>query len=154
MKKIFSIAIFLVAVTFSVFAQTTTPRTGTSAGKDNTYRILTYKYVAPNKDAAGLDTITLNPSAFHTQVYFDSLVDSVAFKIGSITPAYLGDELEFQFTNSSTGKVIRWAGAYWDPATVTIGSQGGAVYLSASKKATVVFHFDGRKWVEAYRTIQ
>ena len=59
MKKIFSIAIFLVAVTFSVFAQSTTPRTGTSAGKDNTYRILTYKYVAPNKDPGGIATDSL-----------------------------------------------------------------------------------------------
>jgi hypothetical protein len=153
MKKILLIASF-VAVIATTFAQTTTPRTGTKKNQDNTYRGLDIKYVDVNKDATGLDTITLNPSAFHTMVYFDSLVDSVAFKIGSITPAYFGDKLEFHFTNSSSGKVVRWAGGNWDPATVTIGSQGGAVYLTASKKATVVFHFDGRKWVEAYRTIQ
>lgn len=154
MKKILIALSFVAFVATATIAQTTTPRAGTRAGQDNTYRGLAYKYVAPDKDATGLDTITLNPSTFHTQVYFDSLVDSVAFKIGSASKSFLGDELEFQFTNTSAGKVIRWAGSLWDPATVTIGSQGGAVYLTASKKATVVFHFDGRKWVEAYRTIQ
>lgn len=154
MKKLISLLSIAMLFAVTVYGQSSTPRTGTSPNQDNTYRVFDYKFVSPNKDAAGLDTITLNPYAYHTQVFFDSLVDSVALSIASTTNSYLGDELEIQVVNSSTGKVIRWAGSTWATSTVTIGSQNGAMYLTASKRAVIVYHFDGTKWVEVSRMVQ
>lgn len=151
MKNIFLAICTLFA--FTVSAQTTIPRTGTSVSVDNTYRKLNYKYVTPTTDAAGLDTVALSPNNYHTQVYLSSVLDSVAISM-SIANAYVGDQVEIIVKNSSTGKAIRWAGGNIEPATQAAGSQGGAVYLTASKRAVICFHFDGAKWVEVSRMVQ
>lgn len=56
MKKLFSI-LFLLAFTFSVSAQITAPRFGTTKSQDNTGRVLTYAVVTTTDvTAATLDT--------------------------------------------------------------------------------------------------
>ena len=151
MKNIF----LFISILFSlaVSAQSTTARLGGAANTDNTYRRLNYKQVDVT-DAAGLDTITLVPKNFHTLVRIPSLVDSVTLYIPSTAFSYAGDEVELVVTNSSTGKCVRFSAANLAPATVTVGSQNGTMYVTASKRAVISFVFDGVKWVERSRMVQ
>lgn len=154
MRKFIAI-IAVLFITASSFAQSAFPRTGVSAGTDNTYRVLTYNYSSPSTDKAGLDTIAFAPYSFHTDVFVDSVLDSVAVKIASTTNSYFGDEFVVIVHNSlSTGKCIRWAGAYFATATTTTGSQNGTLYLSNGKEAVIRFVFNGSKWVEVSRMAQ
>ena len=155
MKKFISI-ITILTVYFSVNAQHTTPRWGTGANNDNTYRSMTFKYVAKT-DAAGLDTLLLVPNGFHTQITCASLVDSFAVNVTSVANSYLGDEIELTLINSGTGKCVKWAGANISPATIAgIGGGGSQLYVtsSANKRANITFVFDGVKWVEKHRMDQ
>jgi hypothetical protein len=154
MKKLIA-TIFTLFICAGVFAQTAIPRTGNTPNVDNTYRTLNYAFVSPVQDKTGLDTIIVAPYAFHTQVYVDSILDSVAISIPVVTNSYLGDELEIQFLNTANGKCIRWDTRNIVVNTVgTIGSQNGVLYLTASKRGNILFKFDGTKWVEYSRFVQ
>jgi hypothetical protein len=154
MKNIIFALFTLVA--FSATAQHTTPRWGTGANNDNTFRAMTFKSVTVT-DAAGLDTLKLAPNAYHTQVTVPSLVDSFAVNVTSVANSYLGDKIEITVINSGTGKCVKWAGANVSPATISgIGGGGSQLYItsSANKRGNIVFVFDGVKWVEEHRLAQ
>lgn len=154
MKNI--IAIILIAFAVSVNAQSTTPRWGTGANNDNTFRAMTFKYVAVT-DAAGLDTVKIVPNAYHTQVTIPALTDSVAINVTSVAKSYLGDKIEITVINTSSGKCVKWAGSNISPATIAgIGGGGSQLYVTstANKRANIVFVFDGVKWVEEHRMAQ
>lgn len=152
MKKIFAICAFAFALS-TLSAQHTTPRTGTGANNDNTYRAMTFGYKAVT-DAVGLDTVKLNVNNYFTQVKIASLVDSVAFNFTPVTNCYLGDRVEITVTNSSGGTAVKWAGSNVATATTTTGGAVGTLYLAASKRANITFVFDGVKWVEVSRMAQ
>ncbi len=153
MKKII-LSLFLCATLFAVEAQHTTPRTGTGANNDNTYRAMTIKYVAVT-DAAGLDTAKLNLNAFETNIKIASLVDSVAFNFTPITNCYYGDKVNITVVNSSgSAHAVKWAGPNIESATTTTGGGVGTMYLTSAKRATVSFIFNGVDWVEVCRMIQ
>ena len=91
MKKIL-FALFIL-VGFAAQEQSVTPRTGTGANNDNTYRALTFKF-ATIADAAGADKTKLSLNAFNTQVRV-SLVDSSAVSFPSVANCYIGDVVKF-----------------------------------------------------------
>jgi len=155
MKNII-IAFALIFSVATISAQSTTPRWGTGANNDNTFRAMTFKYVAIT-DAAGLDTINIVPNAYHTQIKVASLVDSFALNVTSVAKSYLGDKIEITVINSSTGKCVKWAGSNISPATIAaVGGGGSQLYVTstANKRANIVFVFDGVKWVEEHRMAQ
>lgn len=153
MKKVFLIFTFAFTM-FALNAQHTTPRTGTGANNDNTYRALTFKYKS-HTDAVGLDTLKLNLDAYHTQVTCASVVDSFAVNFTSVANCYLGDVCEITVINSASGTCVKWAGSNIAISTIpTIGGGASQLYLAASKRATIRFVFDGTKFVEQCRMAQ
>lgn len=148
MKNIFVLIAFLIGITLSAGAQSTLPRTGNSVSVDNTYRGLQQKYKAVT-DAAGLDTVNLNLNAFHTLVKV-SLTDSVAFAFPTISNCYYGDKVTITVTNSASGTAIRFAGAN----VQCVSALPSRLAITASKRANIVFIFDGVTWVEQSRFAQ
>lgn len=142
MKKVFALATAILIVAAS-FAQSTSPRYGTTPNKDNTGRTLTYAYVAPT-DAAGADSTTLNPNAFQTVVRV-ALTDSFYFKSPVVTRSYAGDLIRIVASGAS-GTKVKFAGTNFQTA--------GTATLSSGGRAVITLVFDGAKWVEAARVVQ
>jgi len=143
--------LFSILAIFAVFvsnAQTVTPRGGTGANNDNTYRALTLKYVVAT-DAAANDTTKLNLNAYNTLVKLSPLTDSTNFNFTPITRCYFGDQVTFLIKNSSTGTKVKFVGS-----NVQVGSGTATLTVTASKRAVISFVFDGTTWVEAYRIVQ
>lgn len=140
-KYIFSM--ILLAFTFAVMAQSTSPRFGTTAGKDNSFRMLQNKLTALT-DAAGADSATLAPSAYNTIVTIAAL-DSFTLKSPTVTNCFLGDELTLIVTGTS-GDMLKFTGSNWVSA--------GTATLSSGLNAIIRFVFNGSKWVEASRVVQ
>lgn len=147
MKKLFSL-LFLIAVSFSVFAQSTSPRFGTTKGQDNTGRVLTYKVVTTN-DAAGNDTISVNSNAFQTIVRPSSnITDSVNIK-ATLTNCRMGDELYVIISKGSGAGAIRF------PSTsFTNDASANRYTIAANKTAVFFFKFNGSRWHMVSKTIQ
>ena len=142
MKKLLSILILL-TVTFTVTAQSTSPRWGNGANNDNTGRNLNYSYKTVT-DAAGSDSTILNPNAYNTIVRI-ALTDSFYFKSPNVTRSYAGDNLTIVASGVS-GNKVKFAG------TNFISS--GTATLSTLGRSVITFIFDGAKWVERGRLTQ
>jgi len=142
MKKIFSI-LFLLAFTFTVSAQSTSPRFGTLKNQDNTGRGLTYKLVSVT-DGTGADSVIAFPGAYKTY-YKVTLIDSLAFKQPVVTTSYLGDNIVIVATGAS-GTKVKFTGSNW----ITTGT----ATLSSGGRAIIDLIFDGARWVESNRTVQ
>lgn len=140
MKKIL-FALFIL-VGFAAQAQSVTPRTGTGANNDNTYRALTFKF-ATIADAAGADTTKLSLNAFNTQVRV-SLVDSSAVSFPSVANCYIGDVVKFTINGATSGNKLKIVGNNFTAASTSVA-------VSTSLKAYLEFIFDGYKWVEVSR---
>lgn len=140
-KYIFSM--ILLAFTCMVMAQSTSPRFGTTAGKDNSYRMLQNKLTALT-DAAGADSATLATSAYNTIVTI-AVLDSFTLKSPTVTNCYLGDQLTL-IANGTSGDKLKFTGSNWVSA--------GTATLSSGLYAVIRFIFDGSKWVEASRVVQ
>ena len=141
MKQLFFI--LLAAITFGSFAQSTTPRFGTTAGRDITYRPLTLKLQSLT-DAAGADSTTITTSAYSTLVKI-AVLDSFTLKSPTVTKAFLGDEMTILAAGSS-GDLLKFTGTNWVSA--------GTATLSSGATAVIKFIFNGAKWVEASRVVQ
>jgi hypothetical protein len=140
MKKIL-FALFIL-VGFAASAQTTTPRTGTGANNDNTFRALTFKYVAI-ADAAGADTVKLSLNAYNTQIKV-ALVDSSAVTFPSVANCYLGDVVKFTVNGTTSGNKLKLVGNNFVATSSSLA-------VSTGLKAYLEFIFDGYKWVEVSR---
>lgn len=141
MKKIFFV--LFAFCTLAAMAQSTTPRFGTTAGRDITYRPLTLK-LSTLTDAAGADSATIATSAYNTLVKI-AVLDSFTLKSPTVTKAFLGDEMTILATGTS-GDLLKFTGSNWVSA--------GTATLSSGLKAVIKFVFDGAKWVEASRVVQ
>ncbi len=142
MKNILLIA--LVAFAGVAFAQSTSPRFGTTPNKDNTGRTLVYK-VQSKTDAAGADTITItSEKAFHTIVKV-ALLDSLTLGSPVVTNAALGDQMVL-LVRGTSGNKLKFTGANWLSA--------GVATLSSGAVAVIEFVFNGAKWQEKTRTVQ
>lgn len=140
MKKIL-FALFIL-VGFAAQAQSVTPRTGTGANNDNTFRALTFKYYAI-ADATGADTTKLSLNAYNTQIKV-SLVDSSAVSFPSVANCYLGDVVKFTINGTTSGNKLKLLGNNYVAASSSLA-------VSTGLKAYIEFIFDGFKWVEVSR---
>ena len=156
MKKLFSI-LFLLAFTFSVSAQITAPRFGTTKSQDNTGRVLTYAVVTTTDvTAATLDTIVLTPNAFETLVCMKTgtvmtdLADSVCYKFSSTNTTYkLGDQVVITVSKGTGAGKIKFGGSQYILSTAS-----AAVALAANKSLIMRFRWNGSKWIEEARVVQ
>lgn len=146
MKKIFSLLV-LVSIFFCATAQNTVPRFGITPDADNTGRVLTYKLYAPT-DVAGKDSFTVAANAFQTYVVPSTIVDSVVF-LGNVTNCYLGDHVTFCFAKGANAGTVLFLGGNW-----LLGTASTRMALTANKKSTIDFIFNGTKWVETGRLTQ
>lgn len=141
MKKI--LFVLFAFCTLAAAAQSTTPRFGTTAGRDNTYRPMTLKLQSLT-DAAGADTATISTSAYNTLVKI-AVLDSFTLGSPTVTKAFLGDQMTILATGTN-GDKLKFTGSNWVSA--------GTASISAGLKAVITFIFDGAKWVESGRVVQ
>lgn len=155
MKKL--IFLFLLAFTFSVSAQITAPRFGTTKSQDNTGRVLTYAVVTTTDvTSATLDTITLLPNAYETLVcmktgtVMTNLTDSVCYKFSSTTDKNkLGDIVTFMISKGTGAGKIKFGGSQY-----VLSTASAAVALAANKSLIMRFRWNGSKWIEEARVVQ
>lgn len=131
----------LIMAGFTASAQSTSPRFGTTAGRDNTYRVLTNSW-STGTDAVGADTLSFRPLTFNNH-YKITMADSVAFKISSTANSYAGDNITIICTGDS-GDFIKFVGS-------NIKADGNST-LSSNGRAVIKMVFDGAYWVESSRS--
>jgi len=145
MKKILSIAL-LFALAIGATAQSTSPRFGTTPGKDNTFRTLSNAYLTPTDAAsATIDTFAVYPKNFRTIIRL-ALVDSVCAGNPTVTRSYAGDEITFVISAASGTPFLRFVGSNWITA--------GTATMTTRLRSVIKFIFDGAKWVETGRYTQ
>lgn len=141
MKKfLFAVALMLSA-TFAN-AQSATPRFGTNAGSDNTYRGLSLNWQSVT-DASGMDTLTIRTNKFTNHVRI-ALTDTISL-LPVVTSCKAGDELIVVATGSS-GRRVRFVGSGFQSAGSATTSSGGTI--------VVTFIFTGTVWAEKSRIVQ
>lgn len=135
-----------VFVTNTTEAQSTSPRFGTRAAEDNTYRKMTLGYTSIT-DAAAFDSLRIAPTRFNN-IYRVALTDSFRFGFPTVTRCFAGDELTIIASGASGNKVTftTTAGTTWRTA--------GTATLSTNARAVLKFIFDGAVWVEVSRVVQ
>ena len=146
MKKLIFLLAILGAFYVNANAQNTVPRYGITPNADNTGRVLTYAYAAVT-DKAGKDSTTITANAFQTN-YIATVTDSVAF-IANVTNCYAGDHIAFVFIKGTGTGTILWLGGNWKLSTANYRQS-----LTANKRTTIDFIFDGTYWLEAGRVTQ
>ena len=142
MKKI--LLAVLLFVTVGAIAQSTTPRFGTTAGRDNTYRLLTNGYVTLT-DAAGADSSALTPKYFNN-IYRIVLVDSFTLKQPVVTSSFAGDQITIIISAASGTPFLKFTGSNWITA--------GTATMTTRLRSVIKLVFDGAKWVETGRYTQ
>jgi len=142
--------IIAISILFSVGvnAQTVTPRFGTGANNDNTFRTLTVNYQKP-VDAAGNDTIKLNLNAWSNIVRIDTLRDSLNINFTPLTKCFYGDKVQVTVKNGANAGKVKFVGS-----NVEVGASGLTLSITAAKRAVIEFVFDGYKWLETNRIVQ
>jgi hypothetical protein len=128
---------------------TTAARTGLNMqkNKDNTARVLTQDYQTPTYAAS----ITLALKASTTKVKI-ALVGALTLNAnvqtvvtaGNVPPPFVGDTLVLAFTVDASNRIVTFGTGFDSAGTLT---------LTASKKGSAMFMFDGGSWVEIARTI-
>jgi hypothetical protein len=141
MKKIVFILAFSLGL-IAANAQYSTPRTGTGANNDNTFRALTFSYYKAN-DNAGADTVRLALNAYTTHITVPVLADSVCFNFSSVAKCYLGDVVKFSAIGVSGAK-LKFVGN-------NFVASSNSIVLSSGLRCNISFIFDGVKWQETGR---
>jgi len=119
----------------------TTPRFATTPeNKDNTGRVITYDFQTPAHAA----TLAVAPKYFDTTVKLAELTGAVTIN-ATTTNAYAGDILKFLFIADGTNRVVTFG---------TNMASTGTLTVTASKKATASFIFNGTTYVESGRAIE
>lgn len=135
MKKIIFLA--LLAFSLSASAQIATPRFGTTAGRDNTGRVLTYGYSAP----AYASTITVVPNAYETIYKVGTLTGNPSV-VCTVTKAHVGDKVVFLFLTSGAARTVTFGTGMIASATLVVDS---------AQNASATFVFNGTKFLEQSR---
>lgn len=140
MKTFF--ALFFALIAFNANAQSTSPRFGTAAGQDNTFRVLTNAYRTVT-DAAGADSASVSPAAFNSIIRV-ALTDSITFRNPVVTRSFAGDQLTIIATGTS-GNRVKFTGSNWITA--------GTATLSSGGSAVITLVFNGTRWAERSRAV-
>lgn len=146
MKK-FLFALMLVAISaVSATAQSTSPKFGTTAATDNTFRKLSLGYTSYT-DATGFDSVRIAPSRYKTY-YRIALTDSFRLGFPTVTKCNAGDEIVIIATGTNGNKLTftTTAGTTWRTA--------GTATLSTNTSAVITFVFSGTVWIEKSRVVQ
>lgn len=141
MKNIIIAVIAMFAFNVS-FAQSTSPRFGTTAGRDNTYRVLTLGYTSVT-ETAGNDTLEFRPTKY-TNYYRLTMTDSTTFSISSTANSYAGDVIKI-IASGTSGDLLKFIGSNLLTA--------GTATFTTNERAVIELVFDGAKWVEASRAV-
>jgi hypothetical protein len=140
MKKFLAILLISFAFVAIANAQSTTPKFGTTANKNNTMSIITNGYTAIS-DAAGNDTLSITPvNSF--SYYKLTLTDSCYIKVASVSKCFLLDHL-YIFATGSSGNKVKFVSTY--------NLNAGTATLSTNGRALIEFLFDGAKFSELCR---
>jgi len=160
MKKLVVLVSFLFATLVSV-AQSTTPRFGTSANADNTFRTLTLG-LTPVSDTAGAtpDTLLITPGVgnrggVYLNHYEVTLTDSAVLAIRSVGSCFKGDRMTVAIYNTAgSNHWLKFLG-YSALATKWNTQTSGTSKLSLLTGATTIleFYFTGTKWSEVSRSV-
>lgn len=142
MKKLLSIFALVGLFAFASSAQITTPRFGTTPNKDNTGRVLTYKLIEP----AFATPYAVVANAYETTVRIDSLTAAQTLT-ATVTNCRIADKLTiiFKADTLTAGRVVTFSTGFVSAGTLTVDK---------SQKASILFTFDGVKWVETARAKQ
>lgn len=100
-------------------------------------------------DAAGADTIKITPKEATTMVNH-TLTDSCTYKIVSTSHAVVGDEIIFMVTNTAGGTKFKTIPA----SGFEVTGADSVMTITASKRATQTFIFDGTKFIEKSKIVQ
>jgi hypothetical protein len=154
MKKLIAIS-FLFALTLTASAQYGIPRFGTDGHHDNTDRVFNNMLVS-KADAAGADTVFLNPVAASTYVT-STLTDSICYNLSTVATTYNYDELFFTFVNG-TGthkvKVTNKSLATPKPFVFAVAAGDSVTSLTTGQRMYMSFMFDGSKWIETSKVVK
>lgn len=159
MKQILLIAAVLFAATS--FGQSNTPRFGTSANADNTFRTLALG-LSPIADTAGstVDTILITPGTgnrggVYMNHYELTLTDSCVLAIRSVGSSFKGDRMILAIYNTAGSNHFVKLLGYSGLATKWNTQTSGTSKVSVATGATTVmqFYFSGTKWVETGRSV-
>ena len=131
MKKLFSIVAVICLTTFCAQAQR----------EVKSVQLISYT------DAAGGDTIKINPNAYET-IIKHTLTDSVTYKLVSTSRAIVGDKITFTVINTAGGTKFRTVASGTYPFEVS--GADSLMTVTASKWATQVFIFNGTSFVEQF----
>jgi len=144
MKKLLVSIVSLLAFAIMANCQDTIPRFGTTAGNDNTGRVITYAYTHYLTTSATA-VLYQKPHCSVTIYKIDSLRHALTDSL-SVSRAKLGDRVTFIFACDSltAGRVVTFGNHIKSAGTLTV---------TKKKKATATFIFDGVAWIEENRAI-
>lgn len=115
-------------------------RFGTASDQDTTGRTLTYALLSPAYAA----TIALVVNAFKTFCQY-ALLTGALTTTANTTGNYIGDTLVCLFLADGTNRTVTFSTGFAPSATLVV---------TASKRASCSFVWDGTAWVETGRAIQ
>lgn len=123
----------------------TLPRFSGAVNVDNTGNRLTHDYQAPAYAA----TINVAVAKAKTLVKVGQLTGALTVNIGvatqaDATPPFVGDEVTFLFTVDGTNRTVTFGTGFSPSATLA---------LTASKKGSASFRYDGATFVETGRAV-
>ncbi len=130
MKKLLSIA--FIGLALSLSAQITTPRFGTTPGRDNTGRVLTYGYAAP----VYASTYAVVANAYETTIKMGVLTGAQTVT-ATVTNCHVTDKLNLIFQADGTNRIV----------TLSTGFTSENDTILASTKVLLSFVFNGTQWV-------
>jgi hypothetical protein len=111
----------------------------TGAAQDNTGRVATF-----HQDSVAYgSTIALKPTDYSTLAKVAQLTGA-ATVTAATTQSNIGDELKLLLSSDGTNRVVTFGTGF---------SSSGTLTVTASKKATATFIFDGSTWVEVSRIV-
>lgn len=150
----------LVCLTFGATAQVTSPRWGTTAHADNTFRPLTLGlYTLSDTAGATVDTLLITPGSngmgpIYENTVFVSVTDSCVLAIKKIGSSYKGDKMKVVITNASgASHFVNFTGYSGLATKWEMVSTGTKISLNTGKGAVVNLVFNGSLWYEESRSI-
>lgn len=116
-----------------------TSRFGGNEYRDKSSNSLQNDYQTPAYAAS----IAIVAKAYNTVVKVDQLTGALSLTIDTTVP-YVGDKIQFLFAADATNRTVTFSTGFAPSATLAI---------TASKKGSASFTFDGAAWVETGRAI-
>lgn len=111
------------------------------AGQDKTGRIATFS----QSSVAYATPIAVVPTEMYNLVKVAQLTGALTMTANvSLASTCIGDTVDFIFSADGTNRVVTFSTGF---------STSGTLTVTASKKATASFTFDGATWVETNRTV-